>query len=107
MSRPVCPKRVARNRRIVRAYIEGESRFELSRRYGITPRMVSRIVSAARPAMRAEDRLRICADRAGSSSAGRPREIFLPPDQMAHYVKLRRYLGAAAARRELGLLQRG
>ncbi|MDR2858435.1 MAG: hypothetical protein LBV50_11400 [Novosphingobium sp.] len=85
-----------RDAAIVAAWLAGESRGRIGAAHGLTPRRVSQIV-AARGATRDQASALIYSGR-----RGRPR-LAIPAGDQAHYVKLRRVMGAAYARAALGI----
>lgn len=94
----------ARNAMIVAAYAAGETRAAIGSRHGITPRMVSRIVSAAGQAMSLDRMAELNRERLRRGNrGGRPREIILLPEDMRLYVKMRALFGAGYARVQLGI----
>lgn len=97
-----------RDRKIINAYIAGERRSDIAKRYGVSPRMVSRIVAKAGATMSRE---RMCElNRARMAhpgcSGGRPREIHLDGEDMRFYGYLRQTMGAAYARQTFGIAAR-
>lgn len=92
-----------RNPKIIAAYIAGDTREVIAKRYKVTPRQVSRIIALAGATQPWPELHQARKARPGYNSGGRAREIFLPPEDMRHYVKIRALLGASEARAAFGI----
>jgi hypothetical protein len=87
--------RTTRDSEIARRFAAGDSRKKIALDFGLTPRRITQI-AAALGVRHTHDQIQIIHDHS-KRLAGRPR-LHIPEPIRPHYVKVRRILGAAAAR---------